>query len=137
MTFKPGQSGNPAGRPVGSRNSASIAMDALLDGEAKAITDKCIEMAKAGDSAALRLCMERLVPPRKDRVVCFEIPPLERPSDCIPIMAAIMRGVAAGDLTPGEAAALSKILDSYTRAVELADLAERVTKLEQQRGERG
>jgi hypothetical protein len=125
MTFKPGQSGNPAGRPVGSRNSASIAMDALLDGEAKAITDKCIEMAKAGDGAALRLCMERLVPPRKDRVVRFEIPPLEKPSDCVPIMAAIMRGVAEGDLTPGEAAALSKILDSYTRAVELADLAER------------
>ncbi len=83
-------------------------------GEAEAITDKCIEVAKAGDGAALRLCMERLVPPRKDRVVCFEIPPLERPSDCVPIMAAIMRGVAAGDLTPGEAAALSKILDSYT-----------------------
>ena len=137
MTFKPGQSGNPAGGPVGSRNSASIAMDALLDGEAKAITDKCIEMAKAGDSAALRLCMERLVPPRKDRVVRFEIPPLEKPADCIPIMAAIMRGVAEGDLTPGEAAALSKILDSYTRAVELADLAERITKLEQQSGERG
>jgi len=46
------------------------------------------------------------------------------------------RGVAEGDLTPGEAAALSKILDSYTRAVELADLAERVAKLEQQKGER-
>ena len=135
--IEPGKSGNPAGRPVGSRNSASIAMDALLDGEAETITKKCIELAKNGDAAPLRLCMERLVPPRKDRVVCFEIPPLQRPSDCVPIMAAIMRGVAAGDLTPSEAAALSKILDSYTRAVELADLAERVTKLEQQRGERG
>ncbi len=136
MTFKPGQSGNPAGRPVGSRNSASIAMDALLDADAKAITEKCIELAKAGDGAGLRLCMERLVPPRKDRLVCFEIPPLEKPADCIPIMAAIMRGVAEGDLTPGEAAALSKILDSYTRAVELTDLAARIAKLEQQNGER-
>ena len=132
MTFKPGQSGNPAGRPVGSRNSASIAMDVLLDADAKAITEKCIELAKSGDSAALRLCMERLVPPRKERVVCFEMPPLEKPADSIPVMAAIMRGVAEGDLTPGEAAALSKILDSYTRAVELTDLAERIAKLEQQ-----
>ena len=136
MTFKPGQSGNPAGRPVGSRNSASIAMDELLDADAKAITEKCIELAKTGDSTAMRRCMERLVPPRKERVVCFEMPPLEKAADCIPVMAAIMRGVAGSDLTPGDAAALSKILDSYTRAVELTDLAERIAKLEQQNGER-
>jgi hypothetical protein len=136
MTFTPGKSGNPAGRPVGSRNSASIAMDVLLDADAKAITEKCIELAKSGDSVALRLCMERLVPPRKERAVCFEMPPLEKAADCIPVMAAIMRGVAEGDLTPAEAAALSKILDSYTRAVELADLAERIAKLEQQNGGR-
>ena len=136
MAFERGKSGNPAGRPVGSRNAATLALDALLDGEAETITRKCIELAKAGDIAALRLCMERLVPPRKDRPVCFEIPPLEKPADCIPIMAAIMRGVAEGELTAGEAAALSKILDSYTRAVELTDLAERIAKLEQQNGAR-
>ena len=111
-------------------------MDVLLDADAKAITEKCIELAKGGDSAALRLCMERLVPPRKERVVCFEMPPLEKAADCIPVIASIMQGVAAGDLTPGEAAALSKILDSYTRAVELTDLAEKIAKLEQQSGER-
>ena len=111
-------------------------MDALIDGEADAITRKCIELAKAGDGPALRLCMERLVPPRKERVVCFEMPPLEKAADCIPVLASIVRGVAEGELTPGEAAALSKILDSYTRAVELADLAERIAKLEQQNGGR-
>src|SRR6267378_2403412 len=41
--FAPGQSGNPAGRPVGSRNKATLAIDALLDGEGEALTRKAIE----------------------------------------------------------------------------------------------
>jgi hypothetical protein len=111
-------------------------MDALLDADAKAITEKCIKLAKDGDSTAMRLCMERLGPPRKERVVCFEMPPLEKPADCIPVLASIVRGVAEGELTPGEAAALSSIVDKYTRAVEMTDLADRIAKLEQQNGER-
>ena len=64
-SFRPGQSGNPAGRPNGSRNKASVAVDALLDGEAEALTRKAIDLALAGDTVALRLCMERICPPRR------------------------------------------------------------------------
>jgi hypothetical protein len=53
-TFKPGQSGNPAGKPRGSRNRTTLAVEALLDGEAETLTRKAIELAKAGDLAALR-----------------------------------------------------------------------------------
>jgi Family of unknown function (DUF5681) len=52
--FEPGQSGNPAGRPKGSRNKATLAVEALLDGEAEEITRKAIELAKKGDLAAIR-----------------------------------------------------------------------------------
>jgi len=65
--FKQGQSGNPSGRPVGARNRATLAMESLLDGEAEAITSKAIELAKKGDGPALRLCMERIMPARRDR----------------------------------------------------------------------
>ena len=58
--FKPGQSGNPKGRVPGSRNAATRAMEALLDGESDALTRKAIEMAKGGDMAALRLCLDRM-----------------------------------------------------------------------------
>lgn len=136
MPFEPGKSGNPNGRPVGSRNSATVAMDALIDGEAEAITKKCIELAKAGDSIALRLCMERLVPPRKERAVFFDMPKLETAADCVPVMGAIMGAVGAGDITPTEAAGLGKILEGYMRAVEITDLAARLAKLEQQMGEK-
>ena len=61
--FKPGQSGNPLGRPKGARNRATIAAEALLDGEAEALTRKAIELALDGDTTALRLCLERLMPP--------------------------------------------------------------------------
>src|SRR5215475_9848913 len=65
--FRPGVSGNPAGRPKGARNKSTLAAEALLDGEAEALTRKAVEMALGGDTVALRLCLERLVPPRKDR----------------------------------------------------------------------
>ena len=65
--FRPGVSGNPRGRPVGSRNHATLAAAALLEGEAEAITRKAVELALAGDPVALRLCMERILPPMRER----------------------------------------------------------------------
>ena len=58
---RPFAPGNP-GKPKGARHKATLAVDALLDGEADAITRKAIEMAKAGDSIALRLCLDRIAP---------------------------------------------------------------------------
>ena len=55
--FAPGQSGNPNGRPKGARNKATIAAEALLDGDAEAITRKIVEKALDGDMIALRLCL--------------------------------------------------------------------------------
>jgi hypothetical protein len=67
--FRPGQSGNPAGRRTGSRHKATLAMEALFEGEAEAIGRKAIEKAKEGDTTAMRLCLERIIAPRKDRPV--------------------------------------------------------------------
>ena len=58
--WKKGQSGNPNGRATGSRNRATLAIEALLEGEGEALTRKAIDLAKAGDMQALRLCMDRL-----------------------------------------------------------------------------
>ena len=54
--FQPGQSGNPKGRPPGSRNKTTMAVEGLLDGDAEAITRKAIEKAKGGDATMIRLC---------------------------------------------------------------------------------
>src|SRR6266568_771945 len=52
-SFRPGKSGNPAGRPRGARNKTTLAVEALLDGEAETITRKAIELAKTGDRVRL------------------------------------------------------------------------------------
>jgi len=70
--FRQGTSGNPRGRPKGARNRATVTAEALLDGEAEAISRKLIEKALEGDTTALRLCLERILPPRRDRPIQFE-----------------------------------------------------------------
>ena len=110
MPFEPGRSGNPAGKARGTRNKVTLAIEALLDGEAEALTRKAIELAKAGDIAALRLCMDRLAPPRKDRLVMFELPTITSAADAVKASAALVAAVADGDLTPAEAGELGKLI---------------------------
>ena len=129
--FEKGTSGNPSGRPRGSRNATTLALEALLDGQAEALTRKAIDLALTGDLAALRLCMDRILPARRDRPVLFALPQLTCAADAVKASAAIVEAVAVGDLTPIEAAELSRVVDGFTRAVEAADLDARLTKLEQ------
>src|SRR5215216_2194924 len=81
--WQPGVSGNPDGRPKGARNKTTLAVEQLLDGEAEAITRKAIELAKQGDIQAIRICMDRLCPSRKDRPVTFALPKLESAADAV------------------------------------------------------
>ncbi len=128
--FKPGQSGNPAGRPKGARHKTTLAVEALLDGEAEAITRKAIEKAMEGDMTAIRLCLDRLAPPVKDRPVCFKLPPMEKAADAAKAASAIVAAAAAGELTPSEAGEIMKIVDVYARTLQAADIEERVERLE-------
>jgi hypothetical protein len=128
--FNKGESGNPSGRPLGSRHRVTLTVDALLDGKAENITRKAVEMALSGDGPAMRLCMDRIAPPRRDRPVPFTLPTLETAADAKTAAAVIVRAVADGDLTPNEAAELSKVLDNFIRIVEATDVQARLEALE-------
>lgn len=65
--WKPGVSGNPAGKPRGPRHQATRAAEALLEGEAEGLARIAVEAALSGDVQALRLCLDRILPPRKGR----------------------------------------------------------------------
>jgi hypothetical protein len=109
--FAPGASGNPAGRPRGSRNKTTLAIEALLDGEAEALTRKAIEKALAGDTVALRICMDRIAPPRRDRPPPFDLPKLTEAADARDALAAVILAAAQGELTPAEAATFAGLID--------------------------
>jgi hypothetical protein len=128
--FRKGQSGNPGGKPRGCRNATTILFDELLKDNAKDLIEKAIKMAKGGDGPALRLCIDRLAPPRKDRPVWFELPKMSEARDAVSATAAIVAAVASGDLTPLEASELSKVVDGYARSLQTVEFEERLLKLE-------
>ena len=128
--WRPGQSGNPRGRPRGSRHKATLAAEALLDGEAEGLTRKAVELALGGDTTALRLCLERILPPRKERPIQLELPPIESPRDAVTASAALLAAVSAGALAPGQANELARLLEVHLKALEVHDLDARLAALE-------
>ncbi|MVT52525.1 hypothetical protein GPL17_18760 [Bradyrhizobium yuanmingense] len=128
--FNKGQSGNPKGRPRGSRNATTLAIEILLDGQAQALTQKAIDLALTGDMSALRLCLDRIMPVRKDRPVTFELPTIKSAQDAAKVSSAVLAAVASGDLTPADAGEISKLIDTWVKAFETAELAERLERLE-------
>lgn len=128
--FAPGVSGNPAGRPVGARHKTTLAIEALLDGEHEALTRAAIDKALEGDTTALRLCLDRIAPPRKDNPVSFELPAIENAADAVSASSALLAAVAAGEVTPDEAGRVMALLTAHKGLVETYDLESRITALE-------
>jgi Family of unknown function (DUF5681) len=116
--FARGRSGNPRGRPVGSRNRRTLAAAVLLDGESEALTRKAVELALAGDPTALRLCIERILPPCRERAVRFELPPIENAHDVSVAMNAVTAALARGVITPGEAERIANVVETFARAID-------------------
>jgi Family of unknown function (DUF5681) len=130
--FQPGQSGNPNGRPKGTRNKVTRLVEALLDGQAKDLTQRAVEMAMAGDASVMRALLDRLISPRRDRPVSIEMPKINSASDLISAAASLAEAASAGDITPAEAASLSSLVANTAKAVETFEIVERLTKLEEQ-----
>ena len=125
-TFGPG---NP-GKPKGARHKATQAALALLDGEAEALTRQAVTMALGGDTTALRLCLERIAPPRKDAPVTFDLPKMQSAADAAKAAGAVLDAVACGDLTPIEGAHIMALVEGYRRTLETTELEARVVALE-------
>ena len=122
--------GNP-GKPKGARHKATQAALALLDGEAEALTRQAVTMALDGDTTALRLCLERIAPPRRDAPVTFDLPHMETARDAATAASAVLEAVALGDLTPTEGAHLMGLVEAYRRTLETTEIEARMAELEQ------
>jgi hypothetical protein len=127
--FAPGSSGNPAGRPPGSRNRATLLAQELLDGEGESIVRKAIEQAKTGEPVSLRLCIERILP-RRANVVELALPLIRQAEDVADGCAAVIEAAGAGRITLQEAKEFMQLLEGQRRAIETHDLAVRIQLLE-------
>jgi len=128
--FIRGRSGNPAGRPKGCRDHVNRAARLLLAGEGEALTRKAVELALSGDQQALRLCLERILGPCRERAVEFTMPAIRGADDLAGAMAAVADTAAQGTVTPREAMQLGHVVEAYVRAVEATEFERRLKALE-------
>ena len=132
--FKPGTSGNPKGKPAGTRSKATQLLAAMMEGGAEKITKAVIDAAQAGDLMAAKIILDRVMPPAKERPVNIDLPDTQSAQGVAAAQNAILQAVAAGDLLPGEASTLSAIVEAKRRSIETQELADRITQLENKNG---
>ena len=119
-----------SGRPRGSRNRVTLAIDSLLEGQSDALTQTAISKALEGDSIALRLCMDRIAPPMKDKPVVFPLPRMHGAMDASEAAGSVLSAVSDGTLTPIDGTRVMGLIDSYRRTLELTDIEYRLKALE-------
>jgi hypothetical protein len=127
--FQPGNSFG-RGRPQGSRNKATLVLQEMLESHGGSITKKCALLAMQGDPTAMRLCMERLIPPKKDHAVTFKLQPTTSAAEVAAAMDAIIRDIAGGQLTPAEGQLIMASLEGRLRIIQSVDHEARMDVLE-------
>ena len=130
------KSGHIRGLLCGARNKATLAAEALFDSEAEALSRKAVELALGGSEGALRLCLDRIIAPRRERPIQLAVPPIRSASDIAAAMGAIVKAAAQGTITPDEAFKLSHMVDTFVRAIDTSDFDKRLQKLEDARAEK-
>ena len=132
MTWQPGESGNPAGRPAGSKDKRT-ALRALLEPHANDLVTKVVEMAKAGDTTALRICIDRLIPPAKARDEPIELPLAD--GSLAEKGERVLAALGDGLIAPEVATAILQGIAAQARIIEVDEIEKRLTALEAKHGQ--
>jgi multidrug efflux pump subunit AcrA (membrane-fusion protein) len=119
------------GNKQGARHKVTRAIEALLEGQHEELTRKAIDKALEGDMVALRLCLDRLAPPRKDAPVSIVLPPVRSAADAVEASAALLAAVAGGEVTPDEAGRVMALLTAHKAILEAGDHEARIAALEE------
>jgi hypothetical protein len=127
--FTKGTCGNLKGRPPGSLNKTTIFARSLLQGEAESLVRMLIDRAKAGDMAALKICIDRLLPPCRSQPLSLQLPPIETPKDISRAHDFLWAAVGAGELGAQDLNRLTALLDGKLKAIETTDMAEEIERI--------
>ena len=134
MPFAKGQSGNPAGRPVGSCNKFSQQMQGAFEHGGPILVQQLFELAGDGNPAAMRQCLDRLM--GKHRPSAVQLPSPESPTYVFDALKEIHRALGAGEIASDEAIRLVDLVGRTARvlaakAVAVIDFADRLERCEQ------
>ena len=106
----------------------------LAEGQAEALVQKVLELARAGDVACLRMILDRLWPPRKGQPVNIDMPPIKNSQDVLAAIASVWTAIGDGRLTPDEASAMSSVVERSIQVIQFHDVLKGVDNLEQKVG---
>ena len=124
---RPFAKGN-SGRKPGSKNRTTVVAAALLEGEAEELVRKAVDIAKAGDVVMLKFLLSRILP--RERAINLDLPAMNFADDAVAVLGAVFDAVTEGRITASEGAALASLIDTYTRAIDMADVVKRLEFLE-------
>ena len=124
---RPFAKGNGGRRP-GSKNQSTLIVQALSNGDKEGLVRKALEIATAGNVPMLTFFLSRILP--RERVIAIDLPNMESADDAVEALGAITAAVCEAKITPGEGAHLAALVNSYSRAIDMADLVKRIDALE-------
>jgi hypothetical protein len=120
---------NDTCRPVGSRNKATLALEQLLRGQGEALMQKLIKSALKSDPTAMRLCMERVYPVRREQPVKLQLPQIHTAGDVTAAFRAVLQAMAQGDITTSQAESVTRLLEFGRKSIETEELARSVVEM--------
>jgi hypothetical protein len=124
---RPFPRGNGGRRP-GSKNRSSLILAALSDGDKEELVRNGLEIAKAGDVSMLKFFLSRILP--RERPIRIDLPQMEFADDAVEALGSIVRAVSEGLISPSEGADVANLVNSYARAIDMADVLKRLDALE-------
>ena len=128
--FKPGQSGNPKGKPKGAKDKRTAYRE-LFENDSEDLIKKVIELAKAGDTTCLKMCIDRIVSPyrARDQVITLD----DISGTLTEKGEKIIEAMGNGELSPSDTASMLTALAAQVKIVEVDKLIKRIEKLEKAR----
>lgn len=126
--FTKGQVANPRGRPVGLPDRRTKYRE-LIEARMPELVQKCVDLALQGDMQAMRLCLERVLPPVRPGDELVELQ-LDRSLGLAGQARAVIDAVFGGNLSPTSASTMMTAIAAQVRIVEVDELERRLLALE-------